>query len=80
MKLGAQLYTLREYTQNEKDLDYSLGRVSEMGYQTVQLSAIGPIAPQRVRQLCDKHGLEIVLTHTDPGRILNDTQAVIEEH
>ncbi|WP_322201564.1 sugar phosphate isomerase/epimerase family protein [Acutalibacter intestini] len=80
MKLGAQLYTLREYTQNEKDLDYSLGRVSEMGYQTVQLSAIGPIAPQRVRQLCDKHGLEIVLTHTEPGRILNDTQAVIEEH
>ena len=32
MKLGAQLYTLREYTQNEKDLDYSLGRVSEMGF------------------------------------------------
>lgn len=80
MKLGAQLYTLRDYTQNEKDLDYSLAQVAKIGYTTVQISAIGPIAPQRVRELCEKHGLEIVLTHTDPNRILNDTQAVIAEH
>lgn len=80
MKLGAQLYTLREYTQTESDLDYTLGRVADMGYETVQLSAIGPIPPERVKALCDQHGLEIVLTHTDPNRILNDTQAVIREH
>lgn len=80
MTLGAQLFTLREYTQTEADLDCSLGQVAEMGYQTVQISAIGPIPPERVRSLCDKHGLQIVLTHTDPNRILNDTQAVIKEH
>lgn len=80
MKLGAQLFTLRDYTQTAKDLDYSLGRVKEMGYQTVQISAIGPIPAEKVRELCDKHGLEIVLTHTDPNRILNDTEAVIREH
>ncbi len=80
MKLGAQMFTLREYAQTAKDLDYSLGKVAEMGYQTVQLSAIGPIAPQVVKELCVKHGLEIVLTHTDPNRILNDTEAVIREH
>lgn len=80
MTLGAQLFTLREYTQTEKDLDFSLAQVKEMGYETVQLSAIGPIAPQRVRELCDKHGLQIVLTHTSPDRILNDTEAVIAEH
>lgn len=80
MTLGAQLFTLREYTQTEADLDCSLGQVAEMGYKTVQISAIGPIPPERVRSLCDKHGLQIVLTHTDPGRILNDTQAVIKEH
>ncbi len=80
MTLGAQLFTLRDYTQTEKDLDYSLGRVAEMGYKTVQISAIGPIPAETVRELCDKHGLEIVLTHTDPNRILNDTEAVIREH
>lgn len=80
MKLGAQLFTLREYTQTESDLDYSLSLVAKMGYGTVQISAIGPIAPERVRELCDRHGLEIVLTHTDPLRIMNDTEAVIKEH
>ena len=80
MTLGAQLFTLRDYTQTVSDLDYSLGRVAEMGYKTVQISAIGPIPAETVRELCDKHGLEIVLTHTDPNRILNDTEAVIKEH
>lgn len=80
MTLGAQLFTLRDYTQTEKDLDYSLGRVAEMGYQTVQISAIGPIPAEKVRELCEKHGLKIVLTHTDQNRILNDTEAVIKEH
>ncbi len=80
MTVGAQLYTLREYTQTEKDLDFSLARVAEMGYRTVQISAIGPIAPKTVRSLCDRYGLSIVLTHTDPNRILHDTQRVIEEH
>lgn len=80
MTVGAQLFTLRTYTQTPEDLDYSLGKVAEMGYETVQISAIGPIPAQTVRDLCDKHGLQIVLTHTDPGRILHDTEAVIREH
>ncbi len=80
MTIGAQLFTLRTYTQTPEDLDYSLGKVAEMGYETVQISAIGPIPAQTVRELCDKHSLQIVLTHTDPGRILRDTEAVIKEH
>lgn len=80
MTLGAQLYTLRDYTQNETDFSYSLKRVAKIGYKTVQLSCIGPIPPQRVRELCDENGLKIVLTHADPNRILNDTEAVIREN
>lgn len=80
MKLGAQLFTIRQYTQTEADFDYSMGLVAGMGYKTVQISAIGPIKPEKVREICDKHGLEIVLTHTDPNRILNDTENVIKEH
>lgn len=51
MTLGAQLYTLRSYTQNEKDLAFCLKKVAEMGYTTVQISAIGPIPAQKVRSL-----------------------------
>ena len=48
MLIGAQLYTLRAYCQNEKDLGRSLERVAAMGYQAVQLSAIGPVDPKRI--------------------------------
>lgn len=80
MTPGAQLYTLRMYTQTPEDLDDTLAQVAQMGYGTVQISAIGPMPPEVVRDLCDKHGLKIVLTHTDPVRILKDTEAVIKEH
>ena len=80
MVIGAQLYTLRDYCQNEKDFDESMKRVAEIGYKTVQVSGIGPIAPAKVREICDKYDLKIVLTHTPPDRVLNDTEKVIEEH
>lgn len=54
MELGAQLFTLRDYTQTEQDLDFSLGEVAKMGYKTVQLSAVGPIPAEKLRELCDQ--------------------------
>ncbi len=38
MKLGAQLYTVNEYTENLKDFDKSLGKIAEIGYEYVQVS------------------------------------------
>lgn len=81
MKTGAQLYTLRAYTQNEKDFQCSIQKVAEMGYRTVQLSAIGKdLKPEWIRKVCDEAGVEIVLTHSDVNRILYDTERLIEEH
>lgn len=81
MILGAQLFTVRSYTQTERDLDYTLEQIAKIGYTTVQISAIGPtLKPQKVRELCNKHGLKIVLTHSDPNRIINDTEQLIEDH
>jgi sugar phosphate isomerase/epimerase len=79
--LGAQLYTIRSYTQTEEDFDYSLEQIAKIGYTTVQISAIGgSIKPQTVKELCDKHNLKIVITHSDPNRILNDTDQLIKDH
>ena len=81
MRTGAQLYTVRAYTQNEKDFAFTIKKIADMGYKTVQISAIGrDIKPERVREICEKEGLEIVLTHSDPNRILYDTDRLIEEH
>lgn len=80
MKLGAQLFTLRDYIKNETDIERTLKKVAEIGYHSVQVSAMGPIKPERLRELCDENGITIDLTHTPPDRILHDTEAVIKEH
>jgi sugar phosphate isomerase/epimerase len=63
------------------DLERTLQKIKDIGYTTVQLSAIGgTIKPEQVRELCDRIGLKVVLTHSDINRILYDTDKLIEEH
>ena len=80
MEIGAQLYTLKTYCQNEKDLARSLEKVAGMGYSCVQLSAIGPIAPERIKTICDDNGLKIVLTHTPEAEVHGRPEETIEKH
>lgn len=80
MQVGAQLYTLRDFIQTEKDFARSMKKVAEIGYQTVQISGAGPIGIKKLKEICDEYGLKIALTHTDPNRIVNDTEQVIEDH
>lgn len=80
MIVGAQLYTVRDYIQTPSDIAFTLKKIADMGYKTVQVSAMGPIDPAELRKRCDDLGLKIVLTHTRPERILQETQQVIYEH
>lgn len=80
LQIGAQLYTVREFCQDEVSLGHTLEKVSSIGYRYVQLSALGPVAPHAVRRMCDDNGLGIVLTHNPFERFINDTSALIEEH
>ena len=80
MRIGAQLYTLRMYTQSEPDLGRTLEKAAKIGYRTVQLSAIGPIKPKRVKELCDANGIKIVLTHNAEKKFLENIEELIEEH
>ena len=41
--IGAQLYTLREFTKTPADIAKTMARVKKMGYNGVQCSALGPI-------------------------------------
>jgi len=80
MKIGAQLYTLRAFTQNAADFDAAMKKVADIGYKYVQVSGIGPIPAREVADICKKHGLEIVITHTPPARVKDETAAVIADH
>ena len=80
MKLGAQFYSIRDLTQTPADLKSTFGKIKDIGYEVVQMSAIGPIAPEELRDISLEYSLPITCTHTAPDRVLGDTDAVIREH
>ena len=78
--LAAQLYTVRDFTQNEADFRETLFKIKEIGYTAVHISAIGPILPETVKSILEETGLTCCVTHTAFDRLLNDLTAVIAEH
>ena len=81
LNLGAQLYTLREYCKTAEDFADTMRKVAGIGYRRVQVSGVGAeVTPAVIKKSADETGLKVMLTHTNPGRILSDTDAVIEEH
>jgi len=78
--VGAQLYTVREFTQDIAGVAASLKKVADIGYTAVQISGFGPVDTKEVAQIAQDNGLAIVATHLSWDRFLNDLDAVIEEH
>ena len=80
MKIGAQLYTVREFTQTAKDFAETIKKVADIGYKYVQVSGVGNIPANEVADICHTHGVEIIITHTAANRIRDDIVNVIDEH
>lgn len=80
MQIGAQLFTIRQFTKTLEDLALSLRKIADIGYKTVQLSATCPFDPQWMKQQLDANGLKCVLTHVRDTRLVDDTAAVAAEH
>ena len=80
MKLGAQLYSVRDHLTTPEDVRATFLTMKEIGYENVQLSGNKPIDADILRSICLETGTDIVITHTDPVRVMNETEAVIAEH
>lgn len=80
MKLGITLYNFHSIIDTFEDLDNVLGRLAAMGVSVVQVSGIGKLDNYKVAEYCKKHNMEVCLTHVPMERILNDTDALIDEH
>jgi hypothetical protein len=80
MKLGAQLYTLREYCQTIEDFAETLKRVADIGYTTVQVSGTCPYDPQWLSEQLKANGLRCALTHYNPDAIKTDPAGVVDIH
>ena len=78
-KIGVTLYNLRDYCKTEKDLDDTLGKVKEIGYEAVQISGVGPIDPEKIKALLDKHGLFCCATHENLNAYENDFDNIVKK-
>lgn len=80
MKVGAQLYTLRDYCKDLDSFAETLKKVADMGYSTVQVSGTCAYEAEWLRDTLRSVGLTCDLTHYNYDRIVGDTEAVINEH
>ena len=78
--LGAQLYTVRDFTKTPADIARTFEKVAAIGYTSAQASAMGPIDCGELARISRETGVEIAVTHTPAERILNDLDAVMREH
>jgi sugar phosphate isomerase/epimerase len=79
-QIAAQLYTLRDFIKTPDDIARSMERVRALGYEAVQISGMGPIAPGDCRKIMDDNGLEVAATHISFEQMRDETERVIEEH
>ena len=79
-RLGAQLYTVRQFTKAIEGVVETFGKVRDIGYTAVQISGFGPVDPKDVAKAVADSGLTVAATHVGWGRFKDELDAVIEEH
>jgi sugar phosphate isomerase/epimerase len=79
-QLAVQLYTLRDFTKTPGDIAKTLHRVKKLGYDAVQLSALGKIGAAELAKMLREEGLRCCASHASLERMRDETQAVIDEH
>ena len=78
--IGAQLFTVRDYTKTPHDIRQTFAKVRALGYEAVQVSALGAISPAELAAISEAEGVQIAATHTSYERICDEPQAVVEKH
>ncbi len=80
MKLGAQMYTVHDHTKNLKDFEESLKKISEIGYEYVQVSGTCDYNAKWLRDMLKKYNLKCIITHINPDKLVNAIDYVIDDH
>lgn len=79
-KIGAQLYTVRDYCRTIEDFDKTCEKVSKIGYKLVQLSSIGDFGAEEIKEVLDKYGLKTVVTHRPAANYIEKIDEEIKFH
>jgi len=78
--LGAQLYTVREFTKTISDISRTLKKVADIGYDGIQISAFGSANPEEVAELVKTNGLKVASTHENWKRFVSELDKIVAEY
>lgn len=76
-KLGAQLYTIRDFMNTPEDIRASFKRLKEMGYDEAQTAGC-KIGYEEFAQIAKEEGIAIVGTHENFDRMVNDFEEAVK--
>lgn len=79
MKFGLNLYSIRNLVGTPEGFRETAHKLKEMGYDTLQISGV-PYDPELIASVSKETDMPIVLTHMPLDRIINDTEALMDEH
>ncbi len=80
MKIGAQLYTVRDYCKTPEALAETLKKVADIGYTTVQVSGTCGYDPLWLDGELKKNGLSCAITHYGYRQIVDSPYVTAQAH
>ena len=80
MRIGAQMFTVRDFCKDLNGISESLSKIADIGYKYVQVSGTCDYDPKWMKAELDKNGLKCVLTHTSAEKLLADPKKIAEDH
>ncbi len=79
-RIGAQLYTARDFLTTNEDFYESMKKIKEIGYEQIQASGLGISDADYIKKVCDEFGLEITCTHRPLDNYINKIDEEIKYH
>lgn len=79
MKVGLNLFSVRNLIAEEADFLNTAEKLKEIGYAYFQYSGAAFDA-DRIARVTERTGVPVLLTHVPIERIVNDTERLMEEH
>ncbi len=78
-KLSLQMYTLREYTKTWEDFNNTIGRLSEIGFKTLQYDVPAAYDAKEVKRVFDEYGVVNDSVFCPVMDIEDNTKKIISE-
>lgn len=80
MKIGAQMYSVHDFTKTLEGFSESLKKIADIGYTSVQVSGTCAYEPEWLCDELKKNGLTCDLTHVPFDKVVENPEKAVADH